>query len=111
MNDIEQVWARLVRTARQSETTDETEIPSGFATRVIANWKTNPQKRSSVWEFLSVRALACAFLLMAGSIATNYNLINNNWINNLTMNYNSVYEDWINSSKITDIIPELIFTS
>jgi hypothetical protein len=107
MNDIERVWIRLVSAARKAQTSRATEIPPGFAARVVARWKTTPNS-PSVWEFLSLRALVFAFLLMVVSMAANYNVINNNWINNLDMNYSSVNDDWANSSAITDIIPEFI---
>lgn len=110
MNNIEEVWARLVSAARQAQTPVATEIPPGFATRVAAKGKTTPNSLSA-WEFLSVRALVFAFLLMVGSIAVNYNLINDNWINSLATNYRLVNDDWANSSVITDIIPELISAS
>ncbi|MER3445701.1 MAG: hypothetical protein C4291_02185 [Candidatus Dadabacteria bacterium] len=109
MNYIDQVWARLVNAARQAETVGSTEIPPGFATRVIANRKIDINS-ASVWEFLSIRALVFAFFLMVGSIVINYNIINDNWISNLAMNYSSVNDDWANSSAIADIIPELIST-
>jgi hypothetical protein len=108
MNDIEQTWVRLVSAARQAQTPGVTEIPPGFATCVIAKWKTTLNS-PSVWEFLSVRALAFAFLLMVGSIAVNYNVINDNGINYLDMSYGSANDDWANSSVITNIIPEFIF--
>ncbi len=107
MNDIEQVWTHLVRAARQVQMPTVIEIPPGFATRVAAKWKTIPNMPSS-WEFLSIRALVFAFLLMVGSIVANYNIINNNGISNLAMNYSSIEDDWTNSSAITDIIPEII---
>lgn len=110
MNDIAQMWVRLVSAARQAQTSGVTEIPPGFATRVIAKWETTPNSPSA-WEFLSVRALAFAFLLMVGSIAVNYNVIHDNVMNNLDMNYSSANDDWVNSSVITDIIPELISAS
>lgn len=110
MNDIEQIWARLVSATRQAQTSCVTEIPPGFASRVISKWKTTLNS-PSVWEFLTVRALAFAFLLMVGSIAVNYNVINDNGINYLDMNYSSANDDWANSSAITDIIPELISAS
>jgi len=110
MNDITQIWVRLVSAARQAQPPFVAEIPPGFATRVIAKWGTTPNSPSA-WEFLSVRALALAFLLMVGSIAVNYNVINENVINNLDMNYSSANDDWANSSVITDIIPELISAS
>jgi hypothetical protein len=108
MNDIEQIWARLVSAARQAQTPGVTEIPQGFSTRVMAKWKTTPNS-ASAWEFLSVRALVFAFLLMVGSIAVNYNVINDNEINYLDMNYGSANDDWANGSVITNIIPEFIF--
>ncbi|HSI63134.1 MAG TPA: hypothetical protein VLE43_08440 [Candidatus Saccharimonadia bacterium] len=71
----EHAWPRLAARAAQTSQPDE-EAPMGFATRVVAQWKTSPKEASfALLEWLTLRGLAVAVVILLGSAAFGYDTI------------------------------------
>ena len=80
MNEKLNPWENLARLARQAPEPTPTEMPFGFATRVMANWPSaTVVELSAVWELLSVRSLVLAALIMAVTLGVNYDLMSHDW--------------------------------
>lgn len=74
----ERAWPRLatkVRATQVSQAGPE-EAPFGFTTRVVAQWKTHPREASvALLEWLTMRGLAVAVLILLGSAALSYDTL------------------------------------
>ena len=54
----------------------DVEPPLGFATRVVAQWKSNPREASvALLEWLTLRGLAVAVIILLGSAALSYDTL------------------------------------
>lgn len=73
----ERAWPRLAATVRASATAQpDAEAPFGFATRVVAQWKTHPREASvALLEWLTMRGLAVAVVILLGSAAFSYDTL------------------------------------
>jgi hypothetical protein len=66
-------WKRLVAMARQAPAVPPAEMPFGFDTRVIAGWRAQVDDgESSLWVPLLRGALVCSVLIVALTVAMNY---------------------------------------
>lgn len=66
-------WKRLARVARQAQVEALGEMPYGFDTRVIADWRARCDDSETLpWTFLLRGALVCSALIMILSVAMNY---------------------------------------
>jgi anti-sigma-K factor RskA len=66
-------WKRLAAMARQAPAAPPAEMPFGFDTRVIANWRAQADDGdSSLWVPLLRGALVCSVLIVALTVAVNY---------------------------------------
>ncbi len=65
-------WSRLSRLAGPV-TAENTDLPFGFASRVVAAWQANRRETTlAAFEWLILRTLAVALLIFAGSAAFGY---------------------------------------
>jgi hypothetical protein len=79
-------WEKLTHLARQAQRAESPDAPYGFATRVAAQWAAaEPITLANVWEFLSLRSLAFAALLMVASVGINFDVLNGDWSKELAM--------------------------
>ena len=70
-------WKRLAAMARQAPAAPPAEMPFGFDTRVIAVWRTHADdEESSLWVPLLRGALVCSVLIVALTVAMNYQTLN-----------------------------------
>ena len=68
-------WNKLARTAARAPE-EEVELPLGFATRVIANWKSQASEGLlNTLEALTWRGLAVAMVIVIGSAALGYDAL------------------------------------
>ena len=66
-------WKRLARAARQAPAGAPAEMPFGFDTRVMEDWRIHrDDSESHPWTFLLRGALVCSGLIMILSVAMNY---------------------------------------
>lgn len=69
---LENAWNKLARLAGRAPG-EALDMPFGFATRVAAAWKADRRENSLVaFEWLTLRGLAVAVLIFAGSAAFGY---------------------------------------
>jgi hypothetical protein len=72
MNQPNPAWRRLTALARQAPPPPTAAMPLGFDTRVVARWKSDSgASRAVLWEWLGVRAVACAVAVLVFSAAAN----------------------------------------
>jgi len=71
MKPFDRNWQIGAAKARQAPVPPLSEMPFGFATRVVAQWqsRTHAASPDAVWERLSLRALVCASVLLLISLA------------------------------------------
>ena len=75
MNSKENAWARLARNAAQAPA-DVTAVPFGFATRVVAAWKSSPSEGFfAALEGLTWRGVAVAVAIFGGCAALGYDSV------------------------------------
>ncbi len=68
----ENAWSRLSRLAAPVPA-ENTELPFGFPSRVVAAWRANRRETTlAAFEWLTLRTLAVALLIFAGSAAFGY---------------------------------------
>ena len=66
-------WMRLANAARQAPSEPPPDMPFGFDTRVLAQWRSRREAEETLpWALLLRGALVCASLLMLLSVAMNY---------------------------------------
>jgi hypothetical protein len=71
----EQAWNKLAQLAAEAPA-EPVEVPFGFAGRVIASWKSDRRETTlAVFEWLTVRGLAVALVIFAGSAAFGYETV------------------------------------
>ena len=75
MNTPDNVWKKLTQAARRVPADKNVEAPFGFAGRVVAQWRAGQRPGPSAWEFLSVRTLAFAALVMVVCLSVNYEIV------------------------------------
>ena len=75
MKPSEQAWNRLAPIAARAPE-EPADLPLGFATRTVANWKSHPGERvASMMEFFTWRGLALAMLILIGTVAIGYDAV------------------------------------
>ena len=78
MNNREQsesAWVKLARLAATAPR-EEMEMPFGFSTCVISQWRSQAREATlTMFEWFTVRGLAVAMLILAGSAAFSYDAI------------------------------------
>jgi hypothetical protein len=68
----DQAWSRLSRLGGPGAG-ENTDIPFGFASRVVAAWHANRRETTlAAFEWLTLRTLAVALIIFAGSAAFGY---------------------------------------
>jgi hypothetical protein len=73
----ENAWSRLSRLAGPV-TAEDTNLPFGFASRVVAAWHANRRETTlAAFEWLTLRTLAVGLLIFAGSAAFGYETLAN----------------------------------
>jgi hypothetical protein len=89
-------WRKLSRLAAPV-TVGTQDAPFGFASRVVAAWKANSREsRLATFEWLTLRGLAVAMVILAGSAAMGYDtlagvftgeasLVGGGWLDVLTL--------------------------
>ena len=65
-------WERLARAARPQFRVAPGGAPFGFATRVVARWRSEGSMPESPWELLSLKSLAFAVVIMLVSVGFSY---------------------------------------
>jgi hypothetical protein len=67
MNEFEDRWMQGVKAARQATPAASDEAPFGFATRVIAQWQSQPEPSLNLlWQGIALRVLgAMAIILLS----------------------------------------------
>ena len=66
-------WNRLAEAARRAQTPAPAEMPFGFDTRVVAEWRSRREEEEFLpWTRLLRGALVCAGLILLLSLALNY---------------------------------------
>jgi hypothetical protein len=71
----EHAWSRLSRLAAQVPA-DAADLPFAFAGRVVASWKANRRESTlAAFEWLTLRGLAVALVIFAGSAAFGYETV------------------------------------
>jgi hypothetical protein len=73
----ERAWPRLAARARTSPADQSAaEVPLGFATRIVAQWKSQPREASfALLEWLALRGMAVAMIILLGSAALGYDTL------------------------------------
>jgi hypothetical protein len=84
MNPMDKIWNRLVHQARQMKDDEKVEVPFGFSTRVVEQWKSGAKRRlepsfESLLLFWGVRALPVAMFVMCLSLASSWEFIPEAW--------------------------------
>ena len=78
-NPPERAWPRLaahVRASQEDAPLPAADAPLGFATRVVAQWKSHPREASvALLEWLTLRGLAVAVVILLGSAALSYDTL------------------------------------
>jgi hypothetical protein len=75
MKPSEQAWNRLAPIAARAPE-ESADLPLGFATRTVANWKAYPGERvASMVEFFTWRGLALAMVILIGTVAIGYDAV------------------------------------
>jgi hypothetical protein len=71
----ENAWSKVARLAAAAPA-DATDAPFGFASRVVAAWQANRRETTlAAFEWLTLRGLAVALLIFAGSAAFGYETV------------------------------------
>lgn len=71
----DQAWPRLASLAAKAPA-DVPGMPFGFATRAVAAWSANRRETSlAAFEWLTLRGLAVAMVIFAGSAAFGYETV------------------------------------
>src|SRR5699024_4337781 len=71
----ERAWPRLAEQAAKAGQ-PAGDIPMGFATRVVDQWKSSPRDASfALLEWLTLRGLAVAVIILLGSAAFGYDTV------------------------------------
>jgi hypothetical protein len=71
----EHAWSRLSQLAASAPAEDAS-LPFGFAGRVVASWKSNRRETTlAAFEWLTLRSLAVAVVIFAGSAAFGYDTV------------------------------------
>ncbi|QIF00329.1 hypothetical protein [Roseimicrobium sp. ORNL1] len=73
----DRAWPRLAARASTSPAVQPAaEAPLGFATRVVAQWKSHPREASfALLEWLALRGVAVAVVILLGSAALSYDTL------------------------------------
>ncbi|MBI3875476.1 MAG: hypothetical protein HY300_05865 [Verrucomicrobia bacterium] len=79
MNNANDKWTKLARTARLAPPEAEKQIPFGFATRVASRWASGEIAAAAPWEKLALRTLAFAAVLMVASVTLNFDFLTGDW--------------------------------
>ncbi len=79
MNNANDKWTKLARTARHAPPEAAKEMPFGFATRIAARWASSETAAAAPWEKLALRALAFAAVLMIASVTLNFDFLTGDW--------------------------------
>ena len=75
MKRFAHTWSRLAHSARSAPLQSE-EPPLGFATRVIANWRSQAAESAvDNLEWFAMRGMGIALMILLGSAAYGYNTI------------------------------------
>jgi hypothetical protein len=75
MKPTEQAWNKLAHSAARAPET-AMELPLGFATRVVANWKAQTAEALlNTMESLTWRSLAVAMVILLGTAALGYDAL------------------------------------
>jgi hypothetical protein len=79
MSYFERSWNRLTALARRADAAPPEEAPPGFSTRVVALAFSGRSERvgASVWEWLAVRGLGVACLVMGLALAASWPMATN----------------------------------
>ena len=75
MKNENQTWERLAKSARCTSADAPAKAPFGFSNRVVARWLAGEVTLPSAWEFLSLRSLGFAALVMLVSLAVSFNVV------------------------------------
>ena len=71
----EQAWSRLASLAAHAGA-EPAEVPFGFAGRVVAAWKADRRETTlAAFEWLTIRGLAVALVILVGSAAFGYDAV------------------------------------
>jgi hypothetical protein len=74
-NPSAHAWSRLARLAAHASP-EAGSLPYGFASRVVAAWKADRRETNlAAFEWLTLRGLAVALVIFAGSAAFGYETI------------------------------------
>ncbi len=75
MKPTDQAWTKLAHSAARAPD-DAAELPLGFATRVVANWKAQAgEALINTMESLTWRGLAVAMVILVGTAALGYDAL------------------------------------
>ena len=72
MNEFERRWTQGTGAARRATPAESTDVPLGFATRVVAQWQSQPAPSLlSIWQWHASRVLKVVLVLMFVALAIN----------------------------------------
>jgi hypothetical protein len=72
MNEFERRWTQGAAAARRATPAESTDAPLGFATRVVAQWQSQPAPSLlSLWQWHASRVLKVVLVLMFVALAIN----------------------------------------
>jgi len=72
----ENKWERLTRWARRTRKIEGAAAPYGFSDRVAAIWAAGEAPLiPNWWEWLSIRSVAVAMVIMLGTLAANHDVL------------------------------------
>jgi len=72
MNEFERRWTQGAAAARRATPAESTDAPLGFATRVVAQWQSQPAPSLlALWQWHASRVLKVVLVLMFVALAIN----------------------------------------
>jgi hypothetical protein len=72
MNEFERRWTQGAAAARRATPEESTDAPLGFATRVVAQWQSQPAPSLlALWQWHASRVLKVVLVLMFVAFAIN----------------------------------------
>ncbi|MBE34691.1 MAG: hypothetical protein CMI16_03905 [Opitutaceae bacterium] len=84
MKQSDEIWSRLTKAARQARDDREIEMPTGFATRVVARGLSSGNLSDSLWERLALRMVGVSCMIALFAVVTHFTFQSTPQTENLT---------------------------
>jgi len=72
MKQSDEIWSRLTKAARQTRDDREIEMPTGFATRVVARGLSTSALSESLWERFAIRMVGVSCMIALFAVLTHF---------------------------------------